>query len=99
MNQLTRMPQFIVLGGCCGTDHRHVEQICLACTASERFTPDTGRSLRGSDAMTAKNVCASYIDTRRELDQGISGHVVHWPKYRTSSSVSGLPLCAARKAK
>ena len=20
-----------VLGGCCGTDHRHVEQICLAC--------------------------------------------------------------------
>ena len=22
---------FTVLGGCCGTDHRHVEQICLAC--------------------------------------------------------------------
>ena len=21
-----------VLGGCCGTDHRHVEQICFACT-------------------------------------------------------------------
>jgi S-methylmethionine-dependent homocysteine/selenocysteine methylase len=20
-----------VLGGCCGTDHRHIEQICLAC--------------------------------------------------------------------
>jgi homocysteine S-methyltransferase len=24
--------QFAVLGGCCGTDHRHVEQICLACS-------------------------------------------------------------------
>ena len=22
---------FCVLGGCCGTDHRHVEQISLAC--------------------------------------------------------------------
>jgi methionine synthase I (cobalamin-dependent) len=22
-----------VLGGCCGTDHRHVEQICFACTS------------------------------------------------------------------
>jgi homocysteine S-methyltransferase len=30
------MPQFTVLGGCCGTDHRHVAQICLACTAEER---------------------------------------------------------------
>ena len=25
-------PQFAVLGGCCGTDHRHVEQIRLACS-------------------------------------------------------------------
>jgi len=24
-----------VLGGCCGTDHRHVEQICFACTGVE----------------------------------------------------------------
>ena len=32
----SRMPQFTVLGGCCGTDHRHVEQICFACTAEER---------------------------------------------------------------
>ncbi len=24
-------PQINVLGGCCGTDHRHIEQICLAC--------------------------------------------------------------------
>src|SRR5262245_49195032 len=27
-----RMPQLTILGGCCGTDHRHVEQICFACT-------------------------------------------------------------------
>ncbi len=27
-----RMRHLTVLGGCCGTDHRHVEQICLACT-------------------------------------------------------------------
>jgi homocysteine S-methyltransferase len=31
-----RMRHFTVLGGCCGTDHRHVEQIRLACTAEER---------------------------------------------------------------
>ena len=30
--QLTRrMPQIRVLGGCCGTDHRHVAAICEAC--------------------------------------------------------------------
>ncbi|WP_426228657.1 homocysteine S-methyltransferase family protein [Pararhizobium sp. DWP3-4] len=30
--QLTRrMPQLKVLGGCCGTDHRHVAAICAAC--------------------------------------------------------------------
>lgn len=27
-----RMPQLNVLGGCCGTDHRHVEQIAAACS-------------------------------------------------------------------
>ena len=27
-----RFPQFNVLGGCCGTDHRHIEQIGTACT-------------------------------------------------------------------
>lgn len=27
-----KMPGMTVLGGCCGTDFRHVEQICLACT-------------------------------------------------------------------
>ena len=26
-----RLPQLTVLGGCCGTDHRHIEQISLAC--------------------------------------------------------------------
>jgi S-methylmethionine-dependent homocysteine/selenocysteine methylase len=29
------LPQFTVLGGCCGTDFRHVEQICFACTTTE----------------------------------------------------------------
>ena len=26
-----RMPWLTVLGGCCGTDHRHIEQVCLRC--------------------------------------------------------------------
>ena len=26
-----RLQHLTVLGGCCGTDHRHVEQIALAC--------------------------------------------------------------------
>lgn len=30
-----KLPQFTVLGGCCGTDFRHVEQICFACTAAD----------------------------------------------------------------
>jgi S-methylmethionine-dependent homocysteine/selenocysteine methylase len=32
----SRFPQLTILGGCCGTDHRHVEQICFACTEVER---------------------------------------------------------------
>ena len=28
-----RQPQLTVMGGCCGTDHRHVKEICLACMA------------------------------------------------------------------
>ena len=28
---LTRHPHMSVLGGCCGTDHRHLEAICAAC--------------------------------------------------------------------
>ncbi|NRG17506.1 homocysteine S-methyltransferase family protein [Rhizobiales bacterium] len=26
------LPNMNVLGGCCGTDHRHIEEICLSCT-------------------------------------------------------------------
>jgi homocysteine S-methyltransferase len=25
------LPTLNLLGGCCGTDHRHIEQICLSC--------------------------------------------------------------------
>ena len=32
-----RLPQLTVLGGCCGTDHRHVEHIAAAC--AELFEP------------------------------------------------------------
>jgi homocysteine S-methyltransferase len=28
---LKRYPHISVVGGCCGTDHRHIEQICRAC--------------------------------------------------------------------
>lgn len=28
------MPHLVVLGGCCGTDHRHIEQVCLATKAA-----------------------------------------------------------------
>ena len=30
----SKLPNLNVLGGCCGTDHRHVEEICKACLAS-----------------------------------------------------------------
>nr|WP_222857249.1 homocysteine S-methyltransferase family protein [Rhizobium herbae] len=37
--QLTRhMPQLRVLGGCCGTDHRHVAAICEACFSDNRLS-------------------------------------------------------------
>jgi len=26
-----RLPNLHVVGGCCGTDHRHVEQMCSTC--------------------------------------------------------------------
>ena len=29
-----RFPQFNVLGGCCGTDHRHIEHIGTSCMAA-----------------------------------------------------------------
>lgn len=28
---MSKLPNLNVLGGCCGTDHRHIEQICKAC--------------------------------------------------------------------
>lgn len=28
---LKHLPNLNVMGGCCGTDHRHIEQIALAC--------------------------------------------------------------------
>ena len=28
---LSKLEQLNVFGGCCGTDHRHVEEICKAC--------------------------------------------------------------------
>ena len=31
---LGKLPQINVVGGCCGTDHRHIEAICLACTTA-----------------------------------------------------------------
>jgi len=30
----TLLPRLTVMGGCCGTDHRHVEAICSACLAA-----------------------------------------------------------------
>jgi S-methylmethionine-dependent homocysteine/selenocysteine methylase len=29
---LNRLPALSVLGGCCGTDHRHIEEICESCS-------------------------------------------------------------------
>ena len=29
------LPQLTILGGCCGTDHRHVEQICASCVPAK----------------------------------------------------------------
>jgi methionine synthase I (cobalamin-dependent) len=30
-----QLPRLNVLGGCCGTDFRHVEQICFACAPGD----------------------------------------------------------------
>jgi S-methylmethionine-dependent homocysteine/selenocysteine methylase len=34
-----RLPHVNVLGGCCGTDHRHVGEICLACVEGGGVVP------------------------------------------------------------
>jgi methionine synthase I (cobalamin-dependent) len=33
---LARFPHINVLGGCCGTDHRHIEAISRACCAANQ---------------------------------------------------------------
>jgi methionine synthase I (cobalamin-dependent) len=33
---VTRHPHFRVLGGCCGTDHRHIREIAAACAGARR---------------------------------------------------------------
>lgn len=33
-----RQPQLNVMGGCCGTDHRHIQQIAAACSPLFRKT-------------------------------------------------------------
>jgi len=30
-----KLGHITVMGGCCGTDHRHIEAICNACTTAE----------------------------------------------------------------
>lgn len=34
----TRLRHLNVMGGCCGTDHRHIEQIASACLSLSRAT-------------------------------------------------------------
>ena len=41
---LRRFPHINVLGGCCGTDHRHIERISLACRAVSLGAGRTGVS-------------------------------------------------------
>jgi S-methylmethionine-dependent homocysteine/selenocysteine methylase len=31
----SRLPRMNVLGGCCGTDHRHIEQIAMSCVEAK----------------------------------------------------------------
>ena len=35
-----RLPNLQVIGGCCGTDHRHVESMCLHCLAPRQLIPE-----------------------------------------------------------
>lgn len=41
-----RMAQLCVLGGCCGTDHRHIVAICEACNPRSGFASSHGQKLR-----------------------------------------------------
>ena len=40
----TRLRHLSVLGGCCGTDHRHIVAICDACLPPHRRLPPLWRS-------------------------------------------------------
>lgn len=50
-----RLPQLVVLGGCCGTDHRHVEAVAVACSAVEGDADG-----RGALAAVAATTLALY---------------------------------------
>ena len=43
-----RLRHLNVMGGCCGTDHRHVEQIASACLPLFGVRPDAGRCVNSS---------------------------------------------------
>ena len=52
--QLTRsFPTMRILGGCCGTDHRHVAAICEACVAPFASAPEHSESWTASKAPRA----------------------------------------------
>ena len=59
-----RLGQLTVLGGCCGTDHRHVEQICLAC-ARPMAAPQSARSRRQRRSQSRNRVDRSAADGHR----------------------------------
>lgn len=41
-----KLTQLRILGGCCGTDHRHIAAICEACSPLEGFAPTHTQDLR-----------------------------------------------------
>lgn len=51
-----RLPQLTILGGCCGTDHRHVEAIAAACVGQAPIPP-----LRPEHAATALVVSTTLL--------------------------------------
>ena len=53
-----RLPHLTVLGGCCGTDHRHVASVADAWFGARRLPPPDGsarrRAIRSRDAAPAR---------------------------------------------
>jgi S-methylmethionine-dependent homocysteine/selenocysteine methylase len=43
---LARHPQIAVVGGCCGTDHRHIEAICAACLPVRPARGESAQNIR-----------------------------------------------------